>query len=150
MAKRRSDADGVVRQLRPDDSGWLAELRRARTEQIDLAGEIDEERARWADEPTHGGAPPGDDADAPGIDDRPSAWAPAPRDESSEPVSSPQPPALPPPVPMPPPPLSAPPMSPRPISIPPLVPVPISTPPVSPAPRTGRPMWTMAVPESLT
>ena len=143
MAKRRSDADGVVRQLRPDDSGWLAELRRARTEKIDLSGEAEEERSRWADEPTlNGGAPRDADPqiDVSGSGDHRSPWAPPPGDESSEP-----------PVPVSPPlpdlPLSAPPVSPRPIPIPPVSPVPIPMPPVSPAPLAGRPLWTMAVPD---
>jgi hypothetical protein len=38
MAKRKSDeGPEIVEQLRPDDSGWLAELRRAHTDPVDLA-----------------------------------------------------------------------------------------------------------------
>jgi hypothetical protein len=165
MAKRRTTGEFAT-QLRPDDSGWLAELRRARTERIDLSGDPDA-RPAWADETTLHGEPGSDDApvapqpvaetaaDPDGPDEagqpeltggRQSPWAPPPGTES--PIS----PALPPIDISAPSPVSAPrPVSPMPVSPMSVTPISVSPTPVSPVPLSPaaqpRPLWTMAVPE---
>jgi hypothetical protein len=112
MAKRKP-GDGAVTQLRPDDSGWLAELRLARTDPVDLAGESGDERPAWADEATLHREPtaaetPDDSGSDVGTEDRPSPWAP--------------------------------PLSPMPVSPIQVPPIPLSPPA---APHADRPVWTL-------